>query len=114
MADTITRDELRAAIEAGGVVVLEALPPMYFDKEHLPAARNLPLDDIDELAPLLIPSADTRVVTYCANTACNNSSIAADRLAALGYTDVRKYTGGKQDWIEAGLPVEHGPDARAA
>ncbi len=114
MADTITRDELRTAIDAGGVVVLEALPPMYFDKEHLPTARILPLDDIDELAPLLIASTDTPVVTYCSNTACNNSSIAADRLTALGYANVRKYAEGKQDWMEAGLPVEHGPDAVAA
>ncbi len=114
MADTITRDELRTAINARAVVVLEALPPMYFEKEHLPTARNLPLDEIDELAARLIPSTGTPVVTYCANTACNNSSIAADRLTALGYANVRKYAAGKQDWVEAGLPVEHGPDAVAA
>jgi len=27
-------------------------------------------------------------------------------LAALGYTNVRDYVGGKEDWIDAGLPVE--------
>jgi rhodanese-related sulfurtransferase len=27
-------------------------------------------------------------------------------LAAMGYTNVRDYAGGKQDWIDAGLPVE--------
>jgi hypothetical protein len=27
-------------------------------------------------------------------------------LAAIGYTNVRDYSAGKQDWIEAGLPVE--------
>jgi hypothetical protein len=27
-------------------------------------------------------------------------------LAELGYTNVRDYEGGKQDWIEAGFPVE--------
>ena len=114
MVDTITREELRAAIETGDVVVLEALPPAYFGKEHLPGARNLPLDDIDGLAPLLIPAAGTPVVTYCSNTACNNSTIAAQRLQALGYTDVRKYAEGKEDWVGAGLAVEHGPDAVAA
>ena len=29
-----------------------------------------------------------------------------DGLAQLGYTRVRDYVEGKQDWIEAGLPVE--------
>jgi len=114
MVETITREELSAAIEAGGVVVLEALPPMYFEKEHLPGAHNLLLDDIDGLAPRLIPAGDTPVVTYCSNTACNNSTIAAQRLEALGYTNVRKYAEGKEDWLEAGLPVEHGPAEAAA
>jgi rhodanese-related sulfurtransferase len=27
-------------------------------------------------------------------------------LAALGYTNVKDYDGGKQDWQTAGLPVE--------
>ena len=26
----------------------------------------------------------------------------------MGYTNVRAYEGGKQDWIEAGLPTEGG------
>ncbi len=108
MAETIDRGELRRAMTEGTVVVLEALPPMYFDKEHLPGARNLPLDDLDELAPRLVPDKDQAIVTYCSNTACNNSTIAAARLRGLGYRNVRKYPGGKQDWIEAGLPVEAG------
>ena len=32
--------------------------------------------------------------------------MAARELAALGYTNVRDYAGGKQEWMEAGLPVE--------
>jgi len=30
------------------------------------------------------------------------------RLKQLGYADVRVYAAGKQDWIDAGLQVEHG------
>ena len=26
----------------------------------------------------------------------------------MGYTNVRDYKGGKQDWGQAGLPFEHG------
>jgi rhodanese-related sulfurtransferase len=29
-------------------------------------------------------------------------------LAAMGYENASDYEGGKQDWIEAGLPVERG------
>jgi rhodanese-related sulfurtransferase len=34
--------------------------------------------------------------------------IAAAQLTKLGYTNVRKYAEGKQDWSEAGLPLEQG------
>jgi rhodanese-related sulfurtransferase len=103
---TITRDELQAEIAAGGVTLLEALPVEHYDKEHLPGARNLPLDDIDALAPTLIAGFDSPVVVYCANAACQNSHIAAARLHALGYREVRVYAGGKEDWFLAGLAFE--------
>jgi len=48
----------------------------------------------------------TPIVTYCAGPTCPNSRIAAERLAALGYVDVRAYEGGKEEWIGAGLPVD--------
>jgi len=47
-------------------------------------------------------------VTYCSNTACRNSEAAANQLAAMGYTNVRKYAEGKDDWTRAGLPLETG------
>lgn len=114
MAPTVTREELHAAIDAGTAVVLEALGPEHYEKEHLPGARNLPLDRIDELAARVIPTRDTLVVTYCSDSACSNSALARQRLVELGYTDVRVYPDGKQAWVEAGLPVEHGPDPKVA
>ena len=112
MTKTISRQELQAALHQGDVVVLEALPPAYYEQEHIPGALNLPLDDLDTLAPQLIPSSETAVVTYCSNRACSNSKTAAARLEALGYTNVRAYDAGKQDWIEAGLAVISSTRAR--
>lgn len=106
MTRTITRDELRQRIDGGGIVVLEALPQPYWEKEHLPGALAFPLDDIDGLAAALMPDRNTPVAVYCSNSACNNSHMVAVRLTQLGYTDVSRYTEGKQDWIEAGFPVE--------
>ena len=103
----ITRAELQAKLEAGDdVVVVEALGSMYYDDAHLPGARNLPHDQVDELAATVLPDRDAFVVVYCSNTACQNSVVASRRLVELGYTDVHEYVEGKQDWIDAGLPVE--------
>lgn len=105
----ITRDELRNRL--ADVVIVEALPPAYYADAHLPGARNLPLDRLDDLAGQLIGSTDTPVVVYCSNAVCQSSPQAARRLVELGYTDVYDYHAGKQDWIDAGLPTEAGHDA---
>jgi len=105
----ITRDELKMKLDrADSFVLLEALPPVYFEDAHLPGAQNMPHDQVDALAPSLIPSLSTEVVVYCANAPCPNSEIAARRLAALGYVNVREYAEGKEDWVAAGLPIERG------
>ena len=115
MTAKITRVELKAKLDRGDrLVLLEALPEPYYRKAHLPGAINFPHDQVDELAPALLPDKAAELVVYCANLPCQNSEIAADRLTALGYTNVREYAEGKQDWIDAGLPTERGVATRAA
>lgn len=87
-------------------VLLEALPEKYYAASHLPGARHMPHDAVDVLASRLIPSKDSEVVVYCANAQCQNSHIAARRLNQLGYTNVRVYAGGKQDWEARGRAFE--------
>ncbi|MFF2349862.1 rhodanese-like domain-containing protein [Kitasatospora sp. NPDC058115] len=106
MTALITRDELAAAIETGSVTVVDTLGGDYYAQQHLPGAIELVRADVDRLAPGLLPDRDAAIVTYCSNEACPNSGQVADRLTALGYTNVRKYREGIQDWAGAGLPVE--------
>ncbi|RSN62304.1 rhodanese-like domain-containing protein [Actinomadura sp. WAC 06369] len=106
MTALITRDELKAAIDAGAVTVVDALGGEYYAKQHLPGAVPLVRDDVDAQAPTLLPDRGAAIVTYCSNPACPNSGQVADRLTALGYTNVRKYRDGIEDWVAAGLPTE--------
>jgi rhodanese-related sulfurtransferase len=107
MAQTITRDALKAKLDSkAGVVLVEALPEKYFRHSHLPGALNIPHDQIDALAPQLLADRAAEIVVYCANAACQNSRIAARRLSELGYSNVAVYEPGKAEWIEAGLPIE--------
>src|SRR5262249_30244070 len=103
----ITRHDLKALLDSGAPVTLvEALPEKYYRKAHLPGAKLMPHDQTAALAPGVIPDRGARVVVYCASVTCENSHIAARTLSDLGYTDVSVYAAGKQDWIDAGLPVE--------
>jgi rhodanese-related sulfurtransferase len=101
---TISREDLERRLDE--VAVVEALPAMYFRKSHLPGAVNIPPDQVDELAPELLPDRNFAVVVYCWDSACPTSGTVARRLLDLGYIDVAEYVEGKQDWIDAGLPVE--------
>ena len=115
MTDRITRDEIKATLDAGERLILgEALPAKYYDDRHLPGAINLPHDAVDALAPRLLPDKTAPIAVYCASGPCKNSGIAAERLVALGYENVRDYHEGKEDWVAAGYPVESGPARQAA
>jgi rhodanese-related sulfurtransferase len=106
MAIPITRADLEAEIQAGAVTIVETLRAEHFEQGHLPGAIHIHFEDVTEKAPVLLPDRDAPIVTYCSNTACANSESAANQLSAMGYTNVRKYAEGKQDWQQAGLPLE--------
>ena len=109
MTALITRDELQAAIAAGDVTVVDALPADYYDQQHLPGALNLVEAEVGTRASQLLPDKSAAIVTYCSNAACGNSEAVAVLLTKLGYANVRKYRDGIQDWVEAGLPTESTP-----
>jgi rhodanese-related sulfurtransferase len=107
MPKLISRIELQQRLAASQPPTLvEALPEKYYLDGHLPGALHLPHTDVAERAPALLPDKDAPIVTYCASATCQNSHIAAKLLEQRGYTDVSVYAGGKQDWSDAGLPLE--------
>jgi rhodanese-related sulfurtransferase len=102
-------ETLRQRIASGEALVLvDALPAIAYAGAHLPGATNIPPARVDELAARRIPDEDTEVVVYCANPDCESSIEVAQRLIELGYRNVRHFSGGKQAWRDAGLPLEGG------
>lgn len=112
MTALISREDLRVAIEAGAVTVVDALGGEYWARQHLPGALPLVAEDVPARAGDLLPDKAAAIVTYCSNTACANSQAVATRLERLGYADVRKYREGIEDWVAAGLPTESATHAR--
>lgn len=105
----IDRDTLYRKLQsANAPTLVEALPEKYWNDWHLPGAKHLPHDQVQRLAPAVLPDRNAEIVVYCASATCQNSHIAARLLTQLGYADVAVYAGGKKDWQEAGLLVERG------
>lgn len=105
--ETINRNDLKAKIDRGEQFVLvETLPEATFLESHLPGAIHLPPEELRELAPRVLPNKNAEIVVYGARSASNGFGKAARELAAMGYTHVKDYADGKQDWIDAGLPTE--------
>jgi rhodanese-related sulfurtransferase len=106
-APAISCDELRAKIDRGErLIIVDALPPMSYAHSHLPGAINLPPARVDASVAKRLPDRDAEIVVYCANPDCEDSLETAARLIELGYTNVRHYPGGKNEWRERGLPLE--------
>jgi rhodanese-related sulfurtransferase len=103
---SISREELRQAIARSEVILVDARSPEKFEKSHLPAALNMPAGRAAELAPNLLPDKNASLVTYCVNFTWRLSEQLARELQALGYNNVRNYEEGRQDWLQAGLPLE--------
>ncbi len=88
------------------MTIIEVLPQADYERAHLPHAINISLKDIDLLVPRLVPNKWEDIVVYCNGPTCDASEKAARLLVSLGYKNVKRYAGGKSDWIDSGLPVQ--------
>lgn len=106
MAQDIGREELKEKIERGDdFVLVDALSQQHYERSHLPGAINLPYEFVDD-AEQKLPDKEAEIVVYCMNVNCAASGEEVRELEEMGYTNVRHYPDGKQDWLESGLSVE--------
>lgn len=110
-ASIITLEELTTLQSKGRVAEFwNVLTDDYYTGELIPLSRRVPLDRVGREASTLPKDAD--VVVYCSGTDCPQSKTAGEKLATLGFTNVRVFEGGLEAWKEAGRPVRK--DGRAA
>jgi len=109
--ETISREKLRQMKDQhDDLMVVDVLGEDAYKEYHLPGAINVPVtDNFEQKIQQAVPDKDRPVVVYCANTDCQASPDAAEKMEGLGYKKVYDYEAGKQDWKEAGLSVVVGP-----
>ena len=105
--ETISTAELAKRIKQPGAFEFwNVLTQEYYSRENIKGSRHVPLDQIGrEVATKNFPR-DTEIVVYCGGPKCPQSHMAADKLKAFGFTNVKVYEGGLEEWEAAGLPIE--------
>jgi rhodanese-related sulfurtransferase len=93
--------------------LINVLSESDFLREHIPGSVNIPVADKDFLQrvrelPTVVRDVNRKIVIYCAGPQCKASPTAAKELEKAGFTNVLEYSGGMQEWKNAGYPVESG------
>jgi rhodanese-related sulfurtransferase len=103
-APTITPLQVRRALLLRDeIALLDLRHEGAYATGHPLFAANMAADRIELEAEIRLPRKDVPVVVYDAGEGL--VSLAADRLKALGYTDVRQLGGGLQAWQTAGFEL---------
>jgi len=101
----ISHDELKAAIAAKKVTLLDVNGSETYAKGHIPGAMDFTKVKPD-LASKLPKDKSALIVAYCANEACSAYQQGATAAKALGYTNVKHYAKGIMGWKDAGETTE--------
>src|SRR5882672_7961621 len=97
---TITSSQIRSALLLRDeIALLDLRHEAAFATGHPLFAANMAADRIALEAEIRLPRKDAPIVVYDAGEGL--VSAAADRFAALGYTNVRALEGGLQGWKAA-------------
>lgn len=105
--EPVSRDDLLERAERGDVVILDVRPRAEFLAGHIPGARSVQLDELDNALSRIPKRA--QVVAYCRGPYCVLSVEAVERLRSKGYR-ARRLADGMPEWRLAGLPVASGED----
>lgn len=104
---TISTENLEQRLQKGGELQFwNVLTDDYFKGEMIPGSRRVPLDKIGREVHDAKLSKGSEIVVYCAGPKCPQSAMAAQKLTDLGFTNVRAYEGGLEDWKNAGHSIE--------
>ncbi len=98
-----SRESLLAKARSGDIVVIDVRPGDEFAAGHLPHARSMPLDELEQRLADLPPGKE--IVAYCRGPFCLMSDEAVRLLRARGYS-ARKISDGVTEWSRSGMPLD--------
>ena len=101
----ISISELKSAIDAKKVTVIDVNGSDSYKKGHVPGAIDYTAKK-KELAKVLPEDKNALVVAYCGGPSCGAYAAAAKAAKELGYTNVKHMSAGISGWMQAGEKTE--------
>ncbi|WP_218006919.1 rhodanese-like domain-containing protein [Microtetraspora fusca] len=98
----VSREELRARVEAGEAMVLDVRPVEEYLAGHIPGAVSIPVDELADRIGELPEGAE--IVGYCRGEYCVLAYDAVRLLSDCGRRAIR-LNDGMLEWRLAALPV---------
>jgi rhodanese-related sulfurtransferase len=103
----ISITDLKAAIDAKKVTLLDANGTKSWKEGHIPGAIDFKASG-DKLASALPTDKSALVVAYCGGPACKAYKSAVEAAQKLGYTNIKHLPAGISGWTKAGEPTDKG------
>ena len=97
----VTLADLKKAIADKKITLLDNNGTDSFTKGHLPGAIDYAANK-DALDKALPSDKASPIVAYCGGPKCGAWKKAAEAATALGYTNVKHFTGGLSGWTDGG------------
>ncbi|MGN7612499.1 rhodanese-like domain-containing protein [Magnetococcales bacterium HHB-1] len=93
----VTAAYVKKAVSNGATVV-DARPPRKYKKGHVDGAINISVTRFDKQKALLPSAKDAELIFYCGGYKCPLSQKVADKVKALGYTNIKLFQAGYPGW----------------
>lgn len=100
--EAVTAAELEERRAEEEITVLDVRPSEEYGAGHIPGARSIPIEELEERVDELPESQE--VVAYCRGPYCVFSDQAVELLRSSGYR-ARRLAGGLPDWASEQRPV---------
>ena len=96
MYEQITAEDAKKIMDSGEEhIILDTRDQDEFDDGHIPGAILIPYTEIENKAEEMLPDKDKLILVDCSSG--RRSTIAAESLSKLGYSNVKEF-GGIIDW----------------
>ena len=109
MSTPMTAHELQTLLAyANAPLLVQVLPDEVFAARRIPGSKQACAYEVaffDQIAALTTDQA-CAIIVYGAGSGSLDAKVAAEKLAAAGFTNVTAFEGGLDDWSAAGLPLE--------